>query len=125
VRRKALIDYLDKLWSQLTKLIHGAFCAWCGSTYQLESDHIVPRRFFQTRWRIEVAVILCFTCHRVRKLNDPDGWEAMVNRVRGVDTWEALKKQSLRTDRVDLNEVRKYLEDLDPENQEAVFGRKA
>jgi hypothetical protein len=125
--KRKLKDYLDGLWSRLTKEIHGKVCVWCGKVEGLQSDHIISRSYSQTRWRIENAVILCGGCHIFRKKRDPYGWAQMVNKVRGVDTVEALRKQSLRTDKVDFEEVQKYLETLDREKawESGVFGRKA
>lgn len=52
----------DQLWSRTIRE-HGC-CEACGSTWQLEAAHIIPRRFRATRWRRDNGLCLCHTCHQ-------------------------------------------------------------
>lgn len=110
--------YLDKLWSKLTKAIHSGGCSWCGKGGNPQSDHIQNRWKHSTRWRLENCIVLCVWCHLFRKKRDPAGWATMVIKNIGQDKWDALERESNRTEKVDLEEVKKYLEGIEAELKE-------
>lgn len=125
--RTKLIKYLDILWSKITKVVYGFRCEWCGSTENLQSDHIVNRWKFLTRWVIENCLILCMPCHIFRKKREPYEWAKLADEKRGPDTIQALKVQANRPEKVDLEQVQRYLEGMAKEHLEdtTILGAKA
>lgn len=127
--RKKLIAYLDSLWSSLTKRaaeIKGElFCQWCGKSENLQSDHIINRHKHSTRWRLENCILLCAGCHLFRKKREPYAWAGIVLKKYGQDRLDFLEEMSRSTEKVDLEQVKRYLENAAIEMQEVVLGEKA
>lgn len=126
--RKKLIAYLDALWSKLTKQtweLRGELkCAWCGKTENLQSDHIINRHKYPTRWRLENCVILDVGCHLFRKKREPWEWSQMVINKIGSDRYDFLNQMGNSTEKVDLEVVKRYLENAQEEIRPQVFGAK-
>jgi len=49
----------DKLWSELVKLQDGNQCVVCGSEKYLNAHHLISRKVFKYRWKIENGISLC------------------------------------------------------------------
>ena len=47
----------DSLWSRVVK--RAGRCAFCGSRFNLQAHHLVPRGYYFTRHRIECGLCLC------------------------------------------------------------------
>lgn len=123
--RAKLKNYLDNLWSKLTKQINDPWCAWCGKTNGLQSDHVINRWKYPTRWRLEVAIILCTGCHLFRKKRDPLGWAELVQKKFGEDRMNFLKEMAKSNEKVDLEQVKRYLENAANEIKPPIIGGKA
>ena len=113
--RAKLKKYCDALWPKVTKKVwfekYGHGCAWCKKQNVIyHSDHIESRSKFATRWCVDNCVVLCSVCHLYRKKSDPTGWYKMVESYLGADTMAALKLQSNRVEKVDMDQVKEYLE---------------
>ena len=115
--RQRLIKYLDHLWSDLTKTIHGRICWWCGSKVNIQSDHIANRWKFSTRWNVNNVAILCMGCHLFRKKREPAEWAKMVVGKIGQDKYDEILQLSHSQEPTDLEQVKKYLEGLRDEIQ--------
>ena len=59
--KPADIGKLDRLTSKICRS-RGA-CERCGSTYQLQTSHIVGRKIHSTRWQQANVLCLCASCH--------------------------------------------------------------
>ena len=57
------IDTLDKLFSQLVKLLADGICEYCGKAGR-ETSHFHSRRKRSVRYDRDNACFLCFSCHR-------------------------------------------------------------
>lgn len=101
-KRKTLRNKCDALWSKLTKIVwkekYGPLCAWCKTKPFTDSDHIINRGNFPTRWRLENCVCLCKGCHIFRKKREPSEWTQMMLSYVGQDTYDALFKEGHRSD---------------------------
>ena len=53
----------DKLWSLAVKNDWNHTCAVCGKRDALNSHHMVPRMFFNTRFDLLNGICLCYRCH--------------------------------------------------------------
>lgn len=128
-QRAKLKNYLDSLWSSLTKKaadIKGElFCQWCGKPENLQSDHIVNRWKLPTRWRLENCIILCAGCHLFRKKREPMAWAGIVLKKHGQDRVDFLNEMSVSPEKVDLEVVKRYLENAAIEMQETILGERA
>lgn len=102
--------YLDKMWSQITKDIHGRVCIWCGSKDNIQSDHIANRWKHATRWNVDNCVILCRTCHLWKKPMNPAEWAQVVINHIGQDKYDAILHMSHTQEPVDMDKVKEYLE---------------
>lgn len=51
----------DLLWGRVVKQI--GYCAYCGSSINLQAHHLIPRRHNFTRHRIECGLCLCMYHH--------------------------------------------------------------
>lgn len=123
--QRKLRDYLDKLWSKLTKDLFGRRCEWCGKEEVVHSDHIINRWNFRTRWAVQNCVILCPGCHIYKKPQQPWEWSELVNEKRGKDTIDALRFEAKRSEKADWDQAKEYLEKLEKELTPTVFGGKA
>lgn len=123
--RKKMIQHLDLLWSKLTKIVEDRKCAWCGKWSDLQSDHIINRHKYPTRWRLENCILLCVGCHLFRKKREPFEWSEIVVKKIGQDRLDFLKQMSQSTEKVDLEVVKRYLENAELEMAESVIGGKA
>lgn len=115
--RKRLRNACDKLWADITKIIHirkhGQVCLWCKKkTTKLQSDHVLNRWKTATRWNPSNCVVLCAPCHLFRKKRDPILWSDMVNGEIPSETLEELKIQSQQPCNPDLLNVKMLLEGL-------------
>ena len=117
--------YLDGLWSKLTKQINDPFCAWCGNPENLQSDHIINRWKFPTRWRLENCIILCVGCHIFRKKREPMAWAGIVLKKYGQDRVDFLNEMSKSQEKVDLDQVKRYLENAERELKPCIIGERA
>src|SRR5690242_3670268 len=107
--RKKTIAYLDALWSRLTKAVKESRCEWCYKVGPVQSDHIVNRHKYPTRWRLENCVLLCVGCHLFRKKREPFEWSQMVLNKFGQDRIDFLKMMSDSNEKTDLEQVKRYL----------------
>lgn len=123
--RKKLILYLDALWSKLTKQVNDPWCAWCGKQENLQSDHIINRHKYPTRWRLENCIVLCAGCHLFRKKREPMTWAQIVQIKFGQDRVDFLTELSKSLDKVDLDVVKRYLENAAEEIKPVIVGEKA
>jgi hypothetical protein len=81
-----------RLHSQVVRA-RGA-CEHCGSTYRLETAHIIPRRYSATRTLEANAYCLCTRCHR-RFHEHVDEWMAFIVSTIGWDEYQRLKDRAL------------------------------
>lgn len=62
----------DILWSKRIKEI--GYCSFCGSSYNLEAHHIIPRRNNSTRYLLKNGICLCkfhhWQIHNTSELSD-------------------------------------------------------
>ena len=61
---KIRIDPLDTLFSKVIRKRAGGVCEYCGEKKNLQCSHFHGRRKKSTRWDIDNASALCFTCHQ-------------------------------------------------------------
>ena len=53
----------DNLWAKLVKLRDGNQCAICGNQKYLNAHHLISRKVFKYRWKIENGISLCPVHH--------------------------------------------------------------
>ncbi len=54
-----------KVWRRSVFERDGGACAWCGSTEDLQADHIQPFAYFpELRFVVENGRVLCLPCHK-------------------------------------------------------------
>lgn len=109
-KTKTLRNKCDKLWAEVTKIIHrakhGSICLWCKKrTNKLQSDHIFNRWKSATRWNLSNCVCLCAPCHLFIKKRDPLGWSKIVNEFVPEETLDALEKRSREIYKPDYEEI--------------------
>ena len=101
---------LDDLYRAAIRLrdIETPFCPICKRDYNSfrypEIAHFRKRRYRNTRWDVDNAVLACALCNH----EDDDHKMEAVMLSRGVDI-EAMRKKSLSYDKVDTDEVRDEL----------------
>ena len=61
--RKSLTNKLDKLFREVIYIRDRGVCRKCGSGQNLQCAHIYSRRFRNTRWCPDNALLLCAKCH--------------------------------------------------------------
>ena len=62
-------NYLMKLWTLIVKLRDGYKCAVCGSIKNLNTHHIVDKRFYPLRYDPKNGITLCALHHKLDKLS--------------------------------------------------------
>jgi len=90
--KRSEIKKLDKIWSEKIKEIGNYRCLKCGTTNRkLESAHIVGRGAYNTRWRLDNGLCLCFTCHQDydQHRNHMESW---VRDWIGEEKWNELQE---------------------------------
>lgn len=115
--RKRLRKACDKLWADITKIIHkkkhGSVCLWCKKkTNKLQSDHVFNRWKTATRWNPSNCVVLCMPCHLFRKKREPIAWADMVKEEIPTETYEELKIVSNQECKPDLLTIKMFLEGI-------------
>lgn len=112
-KARVLVAKLDRLWALKTKELwrskYGAVCVWCKSRPWSQSDHIVNRWKFSTRWDLRNCVCLCSECHLFQKKMRPLEWKEMVYNVIGTDTLQALVLKGNNSEKIDLKTIERNL----------------
>lgn len=83
---------LDKIWREIVQS-RGA-CEYCGTkSGQLHAHHIRSRRFLNTRWDLDNAILLCATHHFFAHQQGIffDNW---LIETRGEEWFRQLKRRS-------------------------------
>ena len=80
MKRKTLINKLDKLSRAAVIARDGNTCQWCGKTVEGSNrhvSHVIPRsKGYALRWDLKNLKVLCFNCHLQRWHKHPlDAWE--------------------------------------------------
>jgi len=89
--KKSERNRLDTLWSNK---IHESdeSCRVCRrQDRKLEAAHIVGRGAYNTRWRLDNGILLCFTCHQDYDQHR-NHMEDKIRRIIGEDKWDELQK---------------------------------
>lgn len=115
--RKRLRNACDKLWADITKIIHirkhGRICLWCKKmTDKLQSDHVFNRWKTATRWNPSNCVVLCAPCHLFRKKREPILWAEIAKAELTDDVYEELKIVSQQECKPDYLTIKMWLEGI-------------
>ena len=89
---------LDNLWSQVVR--SKGECELCGRRppeVVLHAHHIYSRKKFSTRWDLFNAVCLCTGCHLFKAHKDVQEFADWVERTRGVDYMDDLRRKAHET----------------------------
>jgi len=81
---------LDLLWGRIIAERDGPCCKKCGSTWQVTSAHIVPRRHRKTRHDPRNGTRLCGDCHYRYDKHYPEEVRWMKGYC-GKELWEELQ----------------------------------
>jgi 5-methylcytosine-specific restriction endonuclease McrA len=82
----------DDLFSKIVR--SRGYCQSCGSTRNLQTAHVISRRYSATRTDLANAFCACATCH-ARWTDYPVEFGEFVLDVIGDDAYEALRVKSL------------------------------
>lgn len=88
-------------------------CELCGNTRNIETGHILSRRFAHTRTLLNNAFAICRTCHR-HYTDSPSEWDELINRKLGdkYETLNRIARDYIHTE-VDWEDRLSELKDLD------------
>lgn len=92
----------DKWFSLIVR--SAGVCRSCGSTANLQTAHIISRRFSNTRCVLANAFCLCAKCHH-HYTDHPVEWASFVLEQIGRTEYERLYKLSQQTSKVDWSVV--------------------
>lgn len=113
---KQEIKKLDKLVEKKSKEDADYRCEICGQGWervQLNSHHVVGRRFRSTRWVLSNLVCLCVSHHTfgLWSAHENPGWFIKrIRDIRGEEWWKELQELSTKINKMDF-ETNKYLMD--------------
>lgn len=96
--QKTAKNKADRLFSQLIR--SRGYCERCAATTNLQTSHIVSRRFAWTRTFEGNAMCLCASCHRWWHDHPTLTWQFAAS-VIGVEALEDVHRRSLRRDKFD------------------------
>lgn len=104
---------LDKLCSEIVRAkgkCENELCKGKGQS-RLTWAHIIPRNYYQIRWRIDNAFCLCWSCHYYFT-NHPIEWEEFVIKMIGEKKYRRLKREAIDNQGkyIDYGEIKYYLE---------------
>lgn len=88
----------DVLFSKIIR--SKGYCEGCGSTQNLQTAHIVSRRYSATRCDLANAYCACATCHR-RWTDWPVEFAEFIDRTIGRVAYDELHVKSLSRVKVD------------------------
>jgi|SRR3990167_1318215 len=94
----------DKLFRELIRTKYKSLCVICHSTYSPQTAHLISRRYYNTRWDLTNAVILC-SKHHMKYTHDPLGWEEWCETWLGKDEWQALKAKARQYGKTNYKEL--------------------
>lgn len=99
----------DKLFSEIIRS-RGA-CENCGRSQgvQLQTAHIISRRYTNTRVNPDNAFCLCASCHRYYT-DFPKEFSRFITDKLGIDKYEQVKNKALSTGKVDWEAEYKTLQ---------------
>ena len=109
-----LKDTLDNLFSYLIRKQAEFTCEYCGkSTGQMHCHHgVVGRRYINTRYEMDNCACVCVGCHNF--LGDFKGQNtAFFTKRIGSDRYEQLEIMARSGRKVDLEEIKVRIKELD------------
>jgi hypothetical protein len=95
---KGLRGKATKLHSQVVR--SRGRCENCGSTQNLQTAHIIPRRYAATRTDERNAYCMCARCH-MRFTEWPNEWMCFISETIGLDEFHRLREKALTVTKVD------------------------
>ena len=114
--RKVKKSLVDKKWSLVVRAKTGNKCEYCGITKFLNAHHIISRSNHATRWDLDNGVSLCakhhlfsyeFSAHK-----NPVEFIEWIKEYRGEEWYQNLREKARCKEKVDKDEVNKYLTEL-------------
>ena len=108
---KIRIDKLDVLFSKVIRkraALNFCGCEYCGAQTRLQCSHFVGRRKRATRWDMDNACGLCFTCHQYLD-EHPYEHTAYFTKRLGTEKLEELVRKGNMIVKIDRDLMEIYL----------------
>ena len=111
--KKSLVD---KKWSLAVRAKAGNRCEYCKATQFLNAHHIISRNNHAVRWDLDNGVSLCVKHHlfsyEFSAHKNPVEFIEWIKEYRGEEWYQNLREKSRCKEKVDKDEVNKYLTEL-------------
>ena len=108
---KIKIDPLDVLFSRVVRQRPNGKCEFCGKQRKLQTSHFHGRRKRNTRWDLDNAAGLCFSCHQFLG-EHPNIHTDWFRKRLGSERFEQLHVRAMTIVKVDKDKIKEYLTKL-------------
>ena len=107
---------IDQKYSIAVRAKAGNKCEYCGATKFLNAHHIISRSNHAVRWDLDNGVSLCVKHHlfsyEFSAHKNPIEFIEWIKEYRGEEWYQTLRQRAQNGDKVDKDEVNKFLTEL-------------
>ena len=104
-------DKCDTLFSRLVKDKYGWLCVETGANKNLQTAHIIPRDYMNTRWDFDNAVCITSGRHKYYT-HHPLEWKRFVDKLFGKGYYEKMENRALIIKRWSTDDLKELYEKL-------------
>ena len=109
---KIRLDKNDILFSKIIRERANGVCEYCGKFDRLQCSHFHGRRKYSTRFDLDNACAVCFTCH-IFLGEHPNIHAEFFEKRLGSERYEQLNIRAQKIVKYDKEAVNKYLKQLE------------
>jgi hypothetical protein len=107
--------FCDELWTKIVKARDNNQCAICGKTEYLNAHHLISRKVFKFRWKIDNGISLCPSHHEfsveLSPHNAPWNFEIWLKENRPEQySQHCLDRKDISSIKTNYDEIYYYLE---------------